>query len=641
MTLLINVWTSAPDHLKYHCLNRDEGNLIYVALTVTRPHMESEFELLMKILNDCGNDLKKHAVQFSSYKELCEKFVLNDRSSLLDELLKCCLGKDEMAEFRKEIMNLSSVQKRCVSFCRFGDTNALNKMLETYLTDKSSVAHYKAQILTFDNGAEAFRSLLSGNPWNHEIADMEKAREFLSQVFSDASASVKKSVLRSENGRELSEWMVRHSHYSLLELMTSLCLSDDDAREYKKEIMLGSFSQQRCLKLCREEQWREIDEFLGQLLTNTVDVADCKAKILSTVDGVELCTEMKAKDEKITVLFSEMFADASADVKRELIKLNRWRDFCESLIRDSSTTLLDKFVKLLLNDNEAMEFKMQLANLREVQSRYFILLENEKYDELVEYLRYFLPTEDAMMEYNSKIMMAPTAINTLTKTLNLANYVALNDVIDKIIPKRDLSAPVKRTIVLSTQMMVKFQVWIQNGKFAMVKQLVGTLLGNERDADAAKTKLFAYYNEKEMNVIFSTFDESQYQSFLLWVLNKCENVAEYKKSLPLEDIFVKLLQHSVFLKYDKLFSLYKFRTGGCHFEVIDRFLRWYFVTDDAIKEFKMAQIREYSKFDVIQTLKKKERSYLKKLILWFFNNSSSEMLKFKKTNPKCEVLDWI
>lgn len=349
-------------------------------------------------------------------------------------------------------------------------------------------------------------------------------------------------------------------------------------------------------------------------------------------------TSYTFSEDKVEFLM-ELLRDTDIDSRREVIQSALGRTFCGFLIEKSHLALADSFIKFCLPEvNDALEFKGELLTTPRAEERCLQFCIQRNISELKSFVSFHLQDPSAASNYLIRLLTSENGVRTYINNSYRIDIISLRTSITEIIPDGDAVKKFLRAIALSKSITQKFSAWIMIGDLNKAKDCVSQLLSDQQDVQAVKNVLLSVYQGERITELFGIRQTNSHycRDFLLWCLNNEQNITlQFKSTLPLAKIFIKMLKYAVFSNYDyRNLRSCKVR-NDINFTALNEFLLWYFVTFEEVKKFKLAQVFGFQKIEIIDILSKKtDKSGLGVVMDWFFDGDVHQMRKFQSVNRR-------
>ncbi|XP_065226185.1 uncharacterized protein LOC135849627 [Planococcus citri] len=469
----------------------------------------------------------------------------------------------------------------------------------------SASDNFKQHVVGF-NDHEIVRKVLTEWKWRDDY-------EFVFVLLHDSSSSIKKSITTKRFFNTFCERLIENRKFKVLHRLLEFCLSDaNDLAEFKTNFVSNSgskFFYTRCEKLLMNCKFEELSQLLECFLPDAEDSLQFKRNFVN-------------------------------DLKSNIINV-----YCENLLSNSKFQELDRLLEYCFSGTENLaQFKLKLVrNSEQVRKTCLKFYTTGDLNGLNYYLEQLLASyPNVKVEYKKNLITSSdgfalcVSIMDASATVDILNMVLEDSLTDSI-----LITQYKKTMVFSSEGIIKLQKLLKNKRLDAVQLCINRYLTSNGDKKALKKQVIGGDMMKMMKAVLHNNDESYLQTVLIWCFGNDNAVQEFKRTLPLNTIFIKMLKDCVFYEYHHYLTQCSFkRCQLSDFNVLERFLNWYFQSPDQVKEYKMKIIHSYSKIDMFQTCLRGNRGdmQLRTVLQWFFKNDAAEIAKFKKLGGKITQL---
>ncbi|XP_065225143.1 uncharacterized protein LOC135848958 [Planococcus citri] len=427
----------------------------------------------------------------------------------------------------------------------------------------------------------------------------------LTEIWSSASDNFKRHVVCA-NEHEIVETVLTKWKWRKDSDFVFVLLQDSNAK-IKKSIASKKFFYTYCEKLTVNCKFQQLGRLLELCLLDAQELAQLKMKIVNNLD-------------------------------RENFNIH-----CEKLLLNSEFDKLDRLLEFCISgaDNLA-KFKIELVSnsihVRQICLKYY---SSGNTKALNKYLQQLLASHpDVVLEYKKNLISSTDGFSLCVSIMDSPVDV-LNVILKDSLKTAKTIKEFKKSMILSPEAISKLKDLLLNNRLNSVQICIDRYLTTIQDKNALKKQLIDDFNVQLMLSILRNNDESYLQSASIWWFGNENAVQEFKGTLNLDSIFIDMLKNCVFQRYDRYLSGCVFKScEPSDFEVMERFLNWYFQSSTKVKEYKMKVIYSYSKIDMFQTLLRGNsgQSQLRMVLNWFFKNDTAEISKFKKQGGKITYL---
>ncbi|XP_065213602.1 uncharacterized protein LOC135840818 isoform X9 [Planococcus citri] len=248
----------------------------------------------------------------------------------------------------------------------------------------------------------------------------------------------------------------------------------------------------------------------------------------------------------------------------------------------------DEFVQLLSlsfdnDENLIIEFKQTLSfNLETIRSECSKLFKKLSFEELNNFLNFCCLDEQTSRNIRQSLLPEKFELKSENIT-NVSCRVQLHDFINDAFNNPNLAASFK-TLLLSSSTTVKIFEELNKskngGNFLHIVRFIDTFAPSEEiGSDLKRRHVFSVFERmlRDGSSCLLQFEEGEFLSFLRECLGNDDRIAQFKDTLSVDQIVQNL---SRYITTETHISNLKY----CSFVV--QFLEWYFVTPQALDEFK-------------------------------------------------------
>ncbi|XP_065225062.1 uncharacterized protein LOC135848900 [Planococcus citri] len=603
--LLMEIWASANDDFKQHVVCANVHEIIRNVLIVWKWRDDCDF--IFVLLQDANATMKKSITMQAFFNEYCKRLIRNSKCEELDRLLVFCLpDTEDLAQFKMNFVYGSEsdfFNEQCGILLISSKFHELNQLLEFCFSDAEVLLNFKKNFINNSKNniisRHCERLLTSGR--------FQEVGVLLEFCFPDAEDLLQFKINLVNNSKHtiIKLHYVRlltSSKFQELDQLLEFCLPDaDHLAKFKRNLVYSLeffLFDTHCEKLLVDGKYQEFDQLLKFCLPDVEDFLQFKTNFMN-------------------------------NSKRNLIHTH-----CENLLMNCKFKELDRLLEFCLPgaDNLA-QFKVNLVkNSKHVRKTCLAFYSSGDLKGLNDYLKRLL-TSDAVVQYKKDLITSSHGIDTCVGLMD-TKFSSLNGILQDV----PISiTEFKKTMIFSSAAISKLTDSLLNNRLNVVQFCIDRYLISTDDRYALKKQLIGDITQL-MQAVLSKNDESYLQTVLVWWFGSENAVQEFKRTLDLDSIFISVLKDCVFLEYHHYLTQCRFKYGiWSDFDVLDRFLNWYFQSPVKIKEYKMKIIHSYSKIDMFQTLLRGNRGdmQLKEVLQWFFKKDTAEIAKFKRRQKAC------
>ncbi|XP_065225177.1 uncharacterized protein LOC135848985 [Planococcus citri] len=582
-SLLKKIWMSLPSSsIRQHLVCQNDFEFVQQMLHSESTTMFFYHDLLFAVLQDLDENIKKAIAQRQFFVDFCIKLI--ERSCILafNQLMSVFFkAAEESMQFKWNlVLGSKFVRNKCVT-C-YENIGALNDYLGQFLSPEL-ILQYKIHLLTSPRGIFATTTKFANVPG-------------------------------------------RFDH--MLRLWLEICnfITEDQFAFTFCELVKRRASEEILFRV-----WNSVeDRFKYHLL----DYNDCQA----VGDVFTLRKEVKWES-----IFQTMLGYGNAEYRKNLTTKEFFINYCDNLFANDKLPELNDLLRSYLQDDEEIDtfVKNLLFNSKSVKNRCLNFYTTGDTVGLNDYLnQLFLSNLDLVNEYKKDLVMSLDGIKKCFKLI-FKDTDVITPIIEDSIPDARLAARYKQKMVFSSSVIRSFQHMLIINRLNTVQTIVDRFLTADEDKHALKKLIFV----DPVNLMFGilrNYDETYWQSVLLWYFGNSTLVDDFKKGLAVDTIFDDMLKQCVFEKYDRLLTKCRFQRK-VSFDMLDRFLTWYFQSPNAINEYKMKRIDAHREIEMIATLLRRKTidACLKMILKWVFQNDVLKIAEFKMKNKYSKIAEAI
>ncbi|XP_065225316.1 uncharacterized protein LOC135849080 [Planococcus citri] len=383
--------------------------------------------------------------------------------------------------------------------------------------------------------------------------------------------------------------------YSLLK-----SFHDETNTLYNTPDQLNSLrAQNRNLSFVLQKMWEMTsDDFRNHL----IELNDCEI--------IDKIFELSMKNIIDDNLLFTVLSNVNVYKTEKIFSLPIFNSYYDKLLANDDLHAFDRLLNMFLplDQNPAQfreHFVFHSAYVRNECLRLYSLGHVNPVNGILSKL---LPTtyHTVVSEFKTNLLLSPDGIIQCVQNgiLNLDENT-MNAVMADALLYADLITEFKRNLVTSPSAIKVFQELILNNRLTGVFYYIDNYLTSDEERSMLKKRLLAFDDlATAMVTIFSKYDDVWIRNLLEWCAEDDKKGREFRLTLPIDDIFNRLLKQAVFSHYDDVdhvlvLSKCVFRDAGSfkvEIQAMNRFLNWYFEFDsyNDIKEYKLRRIHSYT-----------------------------------------------
>ncbi|XP_065203830.1 uncharacterized protein LOC135833927 [Planococcus citri] len=164
-----------------------------------------------------------------------------------------------------------------------------------------------------------------------------------------------------------------------------------------------------------------------------------------------------------------------------------------------------------------------------------------------------------------------------------SHYKLLNEFIDNVFEDAEFGTEFKNQLALSPRTVGCLRKCLVLGEFTRLMEFVESFASDEEVVTRLKTRFFDYFKQYMILGLIQYTDSDDIQNILVWLLGDEDEVAKFKRSLPIEDVFRNVAVKQADLKR---IDTSNGKRLVKYLESFDYFLTWYFenAEEDSFKK---------------------------------------------------------
>ncbi|XP_065224968.1 uncharacterized protein LOC135848830 [Planococcus citri] len=664
--LLTEIWTSANDDFKQHVVGVNDHEIVRKVLTEWK--WRDDFnEFVFVLLHDSSSLIKKSIATKTFFNTYCERLISNSKPKVLLQLLEFCLpDANDLAQFKMNFVSNSESKffnTLCEKLLTYSQFQELTQLLEFFLPDAEDSLQFKMNLV--NNSSHTIikthcKRLLTSS----KLQELDQLLKFCLPD-ADHLAQYKRNFVYGWESHFFDahcEKLLTYSQFQeLTQLLEFFLLDAEESLQFKMNLVNNSshtIIKTHCERLLISSKFQELDQLLGFCLPDADHLAQYKRNFVYGLESnffdahcEKLLVDGKFQEFDQLLKFCLPHVEDFHQFKMNFMYKSNHKlinTHCENLLMNRKFQELDRLLEYCLagTDNLA-QFKVKLVrNSEQVRKTCLKFYSTGDLNGVNYYLNQLLVSyPDVIVEYKKNLITSSDGFTLCVSIMDASATVdVLNMVLEDSLTDSILITEYKKNMIFSPEATTKLLELLNNKRLDAVQICIDRYLTSADDKKALKKQLIGGDSgdiTKMMQTVLRNNDESYLQTVLIWCFGNENAIQEFKRTLPLNAIFIKMLKDCVFNEYNKFLTQCDFKwCQVSDFNVLDRFLNWYFQSPDQVKEFKMKVIHSYSKIDMFQTFLRGNRGdmQLRVILKWFFKNDTAEIAKFKKLGGKITQL---
>ncbi|XP_065225050.1 uncharacterized protein LOC135848892 [Planococcus citri] len=380
------------------------------------------------------------------------------------------------------------------------------------------------------------------------------------------------------------------------------------------------------------------DTVLTEIWISATD--DLKQHAVSFNDHEIVRSVLFRKKCKRSEFIFVLLQNSSAAVRKAIMTKTFFNIYLGELLMNSRFHRFDRLLEFCLPYTEELaRFRINFLNnsqrVRGICLKFYSTGDSNGLNDFLKQL--VAPCPDIIVEYKKNLLTSAHGVNQCIRVMDKEVDV-LNTIFEASLPDASSIAEFKRTVIFTPTVIAKLKYSIIKKRLNVVQRCIDRFLTSDEDKNTLKKQLIGDTMElKFMQTILQVNDASYLQAVTIWYFGNENTLLEFKQSLSLDSIFIGMLKNCVFYHYHRSWSRCNFKYCNVNdFDVIERFLTWYFESSVEVKKYKIKMINSYDRIDMFSTILKGNRgeSQLKTILQWVFQNDADEIAKFKMRGGK-------
>lgn len=429
-------------------------------------------------------------------------------------------------------------------------------------------------------------------------------------------------------------------------LFSSFFPNPEESARFKRDLTRKEYFHRRCTVLMYEHEFSSLERLFNVCLPNIQESVKFKQDFAKKDFFADYCAKLITRGScPILEQMLRVFLPQTEDLlrfKHEIISKEFFPQYCETLMYGEQFAKIDDLLTLFLsNAEEILKFKQDFfLNSKKIRSQCLDYYGNGHFKRINNMLERFISHQDLILDYKKNLILSPEGLNRSIELFKNRSDVLTKITADSFIPD-DLATEIKRTVIFSYSVIPTLQSWIKDGRVSILKDRINQFLITDVDKTVLKRQVFGNPLEFIRDFFFKN-EVPAWQLLMLWRLESEAALVEYKRTMPIDEIFDDILNKCVFETYIPSGLRYCKFKSVVEFVALDRFLNWYFEMPRQRKEYKLKRIDSYMCINTIRMLlKKTDWTYLKIVMSWFFDKDNAEISKFKMMNRGRKILKYI
>lgn len=332
----------------------------------------------------------------------------------------------------------------------------------------------------------------------------------------------------------------------------------------------------------------------------------------------ELDSEVRGAHSYNLDFMFELLTNANNELRNSI-----WNRCWLQLIIRAEVWKLQEIMRLCLaNEKEIKLFKEnRMLNFVEVEEYFNGCVEKGLYEELFDYLNFFVKNRQCLENLSKKIITSNLHFIFLYDEKKVAKFCSF--VYQTF---RDMRAADKliQGLILTPQYLEFVHGKLDEGCFHEVINMVRRFPASRKHLIEMKQACLDYYYGNLNRGIFTRFVAPNFNDFLKWCSSSETIISEFKQWLNIEDIFETAVNENQerFIENSIAQELSDF----------DKFLEWYFGSKEDAKIFKSTAMLHYREKIVLKhALQRGKLGFVIEILVWAFDNDAERIMNFRST----------
>ncbi|KAL6956607.1 hypothetical protein U1Q18_051360 [Sarracenia purpurea var. burkii] len=322
---------------------------------------------------------------------------------------------------------------------------------------------------------------------------------------------------------------------------------------------------------------------------------------------------------------------ANSSRNRDYIWMNKWKRIIFVLRPEP----LQIIMNLCLGNRHNVAFfkKIYMCDYSEISDYTWKMVEKKFLKELSEFLKFITDDPVVIFDLRIRILKSTYFLKYYVYSLRYTNEkILFDEFVNETFQDADQLNEFKRYLIMSEESMKHFRSMIEKGRLHLglgIEKFCEHVLSSMPDVlSQAKNKLLEVARDVLISAQFERSSSIVWDEFLKWCLNNDDLLMEFKDTLPVDEIFIKLMGRLA-RRLVKAGRLTLENPGDENklknplvFEELDFFLHWFFKDHNRILDYKLDKLRARNDIKEIRSLIESNKRVVKDVVLnWFASDN--------------------
>ncbi|XP_065220535.1 uncharacterized protein LOC135845687 [Planococcus citri] len=368
-------------------------------------------------------------------------------------------------------------------------------------------------------------------------------------------------------------------------------------------------------------------------LKDEIFKSDKVVRILIDLENFDLKNKMECYHHDVT-FFLRLFKDMPFESRNSL-----WIRYWLVFVVRYRAKFLDTFLRLCMTEEEIPRFgETVMLDYKTIKPFLDFLLERQLHQDLIDYLKVCSPNHELFREFLADFVVSS---DKWLDNPQFDKFTELSKFIDGCFSDYDEIVSFKSKIFFTLQFQNVLKSRLGSGIVEDMVSITELFLYNELDLINAKRNLLEYWQSYYLKSAKINFNDCK--QFLSWCIADTNNVSSSNCNFPVDRVFEIVFLHAVPKLSVLLGPLNMNRSEPeplmarklDEFIIVDEFLKWYFVTPEAVRDYKLGRIWRRDIPEVGKVLSVRNESVINDVLSWFFDGDLDQVRYFKKCNDTC------
>ncbi|XP_065217166.1 uncharacterized protein LOC135843274 [Planococcus citri] len=377
----------------------------------------------------------------------------------------------------------------------------------------------------------------------------------------------------------------------------------------------------------------DINRHVGTLLHDTWSSSQYNLKRYIVHNFInDVLNVLFEEDSLLRVTYRDarfLLAVLAATTEESRAKL--WNDHQNTIIFNIPPKYLEELFAMCVKDTlEVDRIKTRLSEDVEFLEKYNKLSFKEGYFEDVEDFLTFCQVDRNRKYRIQKDLLTRVQMNAvcILDLNDLEKWCRLDRFVDDCYDE-DQATSFRKDMIRSNPMLEHYQKLLVDGQLYQVRQFIDVFLSQDQSSITKDDLIYNCGRSLVFGLCYN-FNEANWKEFVNWCFNSDANkIAKWKDSLNIDEIFIKMLRRCVDLAYKDSFFRHRKKNQNYDFVKVNSFLKWYFVTWSAIRNYKHSKIDSFSSIEEIKEAFGIESDLLTTILEWFYDGDREKIHRRK------------